>query len=44
MALDLETWIRSLLAATSLFGTEAAVLKTDAEVSLPVELEEGVAE
>ncbi len=36
---DLE---RSLLAATSPFGTEAAVFKTEAEVLLPIELEEGV--
>ncbi len=42
--LDLETWIRSLLAATSPFQTEAAVFKTGALGPLSVEVEEGVVE
>ena len=42
--MDLETWIRSLLAATPPLGTEAAVFKTGAEVPLLVEMEEGVAD
>ncbi len=42
VALDLDTWIRSLLATTSPLGTEAVIFKTVAEGLLPVELEEGV--
>ncbi len=38
--MDLETWIRSLLAATSPLGTEAVVFKTGAEVPLPVEFKD----